>query len=138
MKTSKLRRKKLNALRQQADLPWPARKYTVSPTFSENAASKILVGQCSRKIAKGEVEEKGKFRTTLKTVDIPCGGKVFVKRGSLGKRRAYCESCRARAEQRRLALRMQKRVSRVSPQEQVAEQRKEVSRLRRFMRKGEA
>jgi len=134
VKASKFRRKQLNALRALADVPWPARKYTLAPTFGEATATKILVGTCSRKVAESEVTE-GRFIKKKKTVDIPCQGSVYVKRGSLGKRRAYCEDCRARSAQRKLALRFQKRAARISPQAQIAEQRKEVSRLKRFMRK---
>ena len=134
MRTSRLRRKELNRLRNQSDVPWPARKYVVTPTFGDTITKNILVGQCSRKVAEGEVTE-GKFLKKTKTVDIPCQGNVYVKRGSLGKRRVYCEDCRARAAQRKLALRFQKRAARISPQEQIAEQRKEVSRFKRFMRK---
>lgn len=137
MKASKLRRKTLNALRQQSDVPWPARKYTISPTFSDNVATRIHVGQCSRKVAEQQVETKTKLkRKKVETVEIPCGGNVYVKRGSLGKRRAFCEACRDRKAQRKFAARFQKRAARISPQEQIAEQRKEVSRLRRFTRRG--
>ena len=80
MKASKLRRKQLDALRAIADVPWPARKYTLAPTFGEAAATKILVGTCSRKVAESEVTE-GRFIKKKKTVDIPCQGNVYVKRG---------------------------------------------------------
>ena len=136
MKKSKIRRKQLNALRQQSDVPWPARKYTLAPTTSDAVTTKILVGQCSRKVAEQQLETKTKLRRKkVETVDVPCGGLVYVKRGSLGKRRVFCEACRDRKAQRKLALRFQKRAARLSPKEQAAEQRKEVSRLRRFMRK---
>lgn len=130
MKQSKSRRKRLNA----NGIAKPARRHRISPTYGDAAAKQILVGQCARKVAEGEITE-GKFFKRKKTVDVPCGGKVFVKRGNLGKRRVFCESCRTRKAQQKLAARMQKRVARISPRQQVAEQRKEVNRLQRFMRK---
>lgn len=137
MKASKIRRKELSGMRAMSDIPWPARRYKIAPTFSDpNIAKQLLVGQCSRKVAEGEItESKLKFFKRKKTVDVPCGGNVFVKRGAHGKRRVFCEACRARRAQRKLAARMQKRVNRISPRQQVAEQRKEVSRLRRLTRR---
>jgi hypothetical protein len=136
VKVSKIRRKQLNGMRALSDIPWPARKYRITPTLSDpNIAKQILVGQCSRKVAEGEITE-GKFFKRKKTVDVPCGGNVYVKRGAHGKRRVFCEACRDRRAQRKLAARMQKRVNRISPRQQVAEQRKEVSRLRRLTRRG--
>lgn len=137
MKASKLRRKQLNALRQQSDVPWPARKYTVAPTFSDSVAKEILVGQCSRKVAEQQIESKTRLkRKKTETVDIACGGNVYVKRGSLGKRRVFCEACRARKQQSALAHRLQKRVARLTPQQQAAEERKETSKLKRMLRRG--
>lgn len=134
MKASKLRRKRIN---RTAVAPRPPRKHKIAPTYGDAAAKQILVGQCSRKVAEGEIiETKLKFLKKTKTVDVPCGGKVYVKRGNLGKRRVYCESCKLRNSQRKQATRFQKRLNRISPRAQVAEQRKEVSRLRRLTRRG--
>jgi hypothetical protein len=134
MKASKLRRKRIN---RTAVSPRPPRRHRISPTYGDTIATKILVGQCSRKVAEGEItESKFKFLKRTKTVDVPCGGKVFVKRGRNGKRRAACEACKARNAQRKQAARFQKRLNRISPRAQVAEQRKEVSRLRRLTRRG--
>jgi hypothetical protein len=135
VKVSKIRRKQLNGMRALSDIPWPARKYTIAPTLGDTAQKQVLIGHCSRKVAEGEITE-GKFFKRKKTVDVPCGGNVYVKRGAHGKRRVFCEACRDRRAQRKLAARMQKRVNRISPRQQVAEQRKEVSRLRRLTRRG--
>jgi hypothetical protein len=132
MKASKLRRKRIN---RTAVSQRPPRRHKIAPTYGDAIAKQILVGQCSRKVAEGEITE-GKLFKRKKTVDVPCGGNVYVKRGAQGKRRVFCEACRARTAQRKLAARMQKRVNRISPRQQVAEQRKEVSRLRRLTRRG--
>ena len=135
MKKSKRQRKFLNQMRGMGDVPWPARRFKYPPTLSVvGAAQHEQIGTCNRAVGETKVR-RGKLRRK-QTVEIRCGGKVFLKRGTLGKRRVYCADCRDRKQANKRALRMQQRVNRLSPREQQIEQRREVSRFRRFVRRG--
>jgi hypothetical protein len=110
MKKSKLQRKFINQMRSMGDIPWPARAHRYPPTFANalGAAKETHIGACKRPVAEVQVRS-GKLRRK-KTAEVPCRGRVFLKRGSLGKRRVYCESCRARERQRKFDLRMKRRL----------------------------
>lgn len=136
MKNSKLQRKYLNAMRGMADVPWPQRKYKYPPTFSRLASRQIVVGTCDRKVDEAKIK-RGRFKRA-QAVDIPCGGRLIAKLGSLGKRRVYCESCRARAKQRkfehRIKLQLQTRFGIVEREQ--SEQRRSARMLSKFRRSG--
>lgn len=136
MKKSKLQRKFLNQMRSMGDVPWPARAYKYPPTFANavGASRHQHIGSCKRPV--GEVKvRRGRLRRK-QTVEVRCGGKVFLKTGTLGQRRAYCEDCRARRRMRKQAARKQDRINRLSPREQLREERRQVSTFRRFLRRG--
>ena len=109
VKHSKLQRKYVNQMRTMGDVPWPARAYTYPPTFSVvGAARRTHVGSCKRPV--GETRVRVKRWRRKQAAEILCGGRVFLQRGSLGRRRVFCEACRARKQQRRLELRIQRQI----------------------------
>ena len=136
MKKSKVYRKAVNQMRAMGDVPWPARRFTYPPTFSNviGATPTTHIGHCKRVLGQTKIS-RGRLRRK-KTVDVRCGGKVFVRRGSLGKRRVFCEDCRARKNQRlqqlRLERRLQQRFGVATPSAAAVQERS--SRLARFRR----
>lgn len=108
MKKSKLQRKFVNQMRQMGDVPWPARRFKYPQTSAHLATRLVAVGTCDRKV--GETKVKTRRLKRAQTVDVPCGGRLLAKLGSLGKRRVYCESCRARERQRKFELRLKRRL----------------------------
>jgi hypothetical protein len=138
MKKSKLQRKFVNQMRDMGDVPWPARRFKYPATHSVvGAAKETHLGSCKRPV--GETKVRVKRLRRRQTAEILCGGRVFLKRGSLGKRRVYCESCRARKRQRRLELRIAQRLQSrfgISPREQAREERRSTRMLSRFRRSG--
>lgn len=139
MKKSKLQRKFLNQMRGMGDIPWPARRFTYPPTFAGQvgATKETHIGHCKRPMAEVQVR-RGRLRRKS-TEQVPCGGRVFLKRGSLGKRRVYCEACRARKRQRKLELRMQQQLQSrfgITPRAQATEERRSTGLLAKFRRSG--
>jgi hypothetical protein len=139
LKRSKLQRKFLNQMRSMADVPWPARKYKYPPTFANaiGAAPSTHIGTCKRPVGSIKMRRGrfGKLRPK-QDVEVRCGGRVYLRRGSLGKRRVVCVDClerkRAKARQLRVERQLQSRFG--IGREHAAEER--TSRIRRFMRKG--
>ena len=137
VKRSKLQRKYLNSMRQMGDVPWPPRKYKIAPIFGDAVSKRVHVGDCQRKVAEQTVKS-GRLKRKQQ-VDVICGGRLIAKLGSLGKRRVYCEDCRARAKQQRLVNRLNSRAEKIgalSPQEQIREERRSVKMLQRFRKAG--
>jgi hypothetical protein len=141
MKTSKLKRKQLNSqlneLSRLGAVARPPRQYRVPPTFGRADTKTFHVGSCERIV--GEQTVKTRFRRK-QTMTVECGGRLIAKLGSLGKRRVYCETCRAR---RREAQRLQRldrsltKLGHLSPREQVKDDNRRsrfMSRLRRGTR----
>lgn len=108
MKKSKRQRKFVNQMRQMGDVPWPARRFKYPPTSARLSTRLVAVGTCDRKV--GETKVKTRRLRRAQSVDVPCGGRLLAKLGSLGKRRVYCESCRARERQRKFELRLKRRL----------------------------
>lgn len=137
MKKSKQQRKFINQMRGMGDIPWPARKFKYPPTLTVvGAAKETHIGSCKRVMGETKIS-RGKFRRK-QAAEVLCGGRVFLKRGSLGKRRVYCETCRARKRQRKLELRMQQRIqSRFGHMLRPArEERRSTRMLAKFRRSG--
>ena len=136
MKSSKTRRKQLNALRAQGDVPWPARAYKIVPTFAQGAKKAFHVGTCERPV--GELQKKtGKLRRKTTTEQIPCGGRLVARLGRGSRRRVYCESCRERRRQARKVQALTRRASRLGfvTQQQEARESRRANFLSKF-RKG--
>lgn len=134
MKASKIRRKQLNALRAQSDVPWPARKYRVTPIFSRGATKAFHIGTCERPIGEAQVK-RGRLRRK-QTVTVPCGGRLVARLGRSRGRRVYCESCRERKKQAGNARRLEQRMTKIgilTPREEARQSRRArfVSKLRR-------
>jgi hypothetical protein len=125
-------------MRAFADVPWPARRFKYPPTHSVvGAAKETRIGSCKRPVAEVQVR-RGKLRRRS-TEQVPCGGRVFLKRGSLGKRRVYCENCRARKRQRQLELRIAQRLQSrfgISLRQQAREESRSTRLLSKFRRSG--
>ena len=138
MKKSKLQRKYINQMRGMGDVPWPERRFKYPATFSVvGSAQRTHIGSCKRVVVEMH-ERKGVLRRK-KTTQVQCGGRVFLLRGSLGRRRVYCSDCRARKEQRKLAQRLEQRIRRygsVAPRERMREERRTVKMLAKFRRSG--
>ncbi len=106
MKKSKLQRKFVSQMRAMSDVPWPARRFRYPPMSGLLASRHVeLAVPCNRKV--GEAKAKTSRFKRKQTVDVPCGGRLIAKLGRTGKRRVYCESCRARTRQRRLERRIE-------------------------------
>lgn len=139
MKKSKLERKFINQMRGMGDIPWPARRFKYPPTFANEVgvAKETHIGHCKRPV--GEVKvRRGRLRRK-QTEAVMCGGRVFLKRGSLGKRRVYCEDCRARKRQRRFELRIAQQLQSrfgMTLQQQTREERRSTRMLAKFRRAG--
>ena len=110
MKKSKRQRKFLNQMRAMGDVAWPARRFKYPPSFANQIGTTPTthIGHCKRVLGQTKIR-RGKLRRRQE-VDVRCGGRVFVRRGTLGKRRVFCEDCRARKAQRLEQLRMQRRL----------------------------
>lgn len=137
MKRSKRQRKFLTQMRQMSEVAWPARKYRIAPTFSAAASKTYHVGDCQRKVSEQTVKQ-GRLKRKQQ-VDVLCGGRLIAKLGSLGKRRVYCEDCKARRTQQKLVNRLNQRAQKIgalTPQEQIREERRSVKMLQRFRRAG--
>lgn len=138
MKKSKLQRKYVNQMRAMGDVPWPARRFKYPATLSGEVGSmkETHIGSCKRPVGETKVSH-GRLRRK-KSAQVLCGGRVFLKRGSLGKRRVYCESCRARKRQRRFELRIQQQIqSRFGHALRPAlEERRSTRMLAKFRRSG--
>ena len=134
MKHSKLQRKFLNQMRSMGDVPWPARRFTYPPTFANAVGTQptTLLGTCKRPVGSVKMR-RGRLRRKQE-VEVRCGGKVFLRRGSLGKRRVFCADCleRKRAKTRQARVERQLR-ARFGLEHPPVEER---SRFKRFMRKG--
>lgn len=138
MKTSKRQRKFLNQMRGMGDIPWPARKFKYPPTFANvvGANAKTEIGTCKRAIDTVQVK-RGRFIKRKQDVEVRCGGKVYLRRGSLGKRRVVCVDCQARKRERQKTQRLERQLQSrfgITPRAHVEEQK--ASRFKRFMRKG--
>lgn len=135
MKRSKLQRKFVNQMRSMGDVPWPARRFKYPPTFAAAVGAMPVteLGTCKRPVGSVKVR-RGRLRRK-QDVEVRCGGKVFLRRGSLGKRKVVCVDCRERKRARLRQLRLERQLhSRFGIERQVAEERK-ASRFKRF-RKG--
>jgi hypothetical protein len=110
MKKSKVYRKAVNQMRALGDVPWPARRFKYPPTFARLSTQHQLVLQerCTRPVGETKVRQ-GRLKRK-RSVPVLCGGKQIVKLGN-GKRRVYCESCRARKKQQRLERRIELQLS---------------------------
>lgn len=120
-------------MRAFADVPTPRRRYTYPPTFGAQRPA-VVVGACTRPVGE-ETVRTGRLRRK-QVVTVKCGGRVLVRRRKDGRHRAYCRDCRARKEQRKQIQRILQRVARFTPREQAQAERREVSRFRRFARRG--
>jgi ribosomal protein L36 len=108
MKKSKLQRKYINSMRSMADVPWPARRFKYPP-MARRATRLVEVGTCERKVDEAKVKTS-RFKRA-KTEDVLCGGRLLAKLAKRsGKRRVYCENCRARARQRKFELRIRMQI----------------------------
>jgi hypothetical protein len=108
VKKSKLQRKYINQMRAMGDIPWPERRFKYPATLRVVGSEKSThVGSCKRPI--GEQTVSRRFRRK-KTEVVHCGGRVFLKRGSLGKRRVVCEDCKARKRARQRDLRIRRQI----------------------------
>ena len=139
MKKSKLQRKFLNQMRQMGDVPWPARRFKYPPMFSNQIGTSrdTHVGHCKRKVGETKIS-RGRLRRK-QTVDVRCGGKVYIRRGSLGKRRVYCEDCRARKRQRQQLLRIERQLQSrfgITPRAQAREEKRSSRLTLKFRRSG--
>lgn len=136
MKQSQIRRKQLNALRAQGDVPWPARSYRVAPTFARGARKVFYVGACDRSIGETQVK-RGKLRRKT-TETVPCGGRVVARLGRGSRRRVYCESCRERKRQAQKIQRLTRRATRLGfvTQQQEARESRRAAFLSKFRRTG--
>lgn len=140
LKRSRLQRKFLNQMRGMADVPWPARrtKYPAMYSTQVGTAQHTHIGSCKRVLGETKIR-RGKLRRK-KTVDVRCGGKVYLRRGSLGKRRVYCEDCRSRKRQRQQLLRIERQMQSrfgITPRAQAREETKRSSGLLgKFRRSG--
>lgn len=138
MKKSKLQRKFVNQMRGMGDTPWPARRFHYPPTFANAVGALPLteLGTCKRPVGSVQVR-RGKLRRK-QDVEVRCGGKVFLRRGSLGKRRVFCADCkerkRAKQKQFRLERQLQSRFG-IDVRAQAVEERK-ASRFKQLLRKG--
>jgi len=134
-KTSRLQRKYLNSMRSMADVPWPARRYKYPPTAARLASRLVPVGTCERTVGETQVKLGRLRRKHLAAV--PCGGRLIAKLGSLGRRRVYCESCRAREKQRKYEFRMRRRLERFGFSLQAPrDERRSTRLLNKFRRSG--
>lgn len=138
MKTSKRQRKFLNQMRGMGDIPWPARKFKYPPTLANvvGANAKTEIGTCKRAIDTVQVK-RGRFIKRKQDVEVRCGGKVYLRRGSLGKRKVVCEDCQARKKARLKQLRIERQMQSrfgIAPSARVEEPK--ASRFKRFARKG--
>lgn len=136
-KKSRLQRKYVNSMRNMGDIPWPPRQFKYPATRGAAGTGAMVIGHCKRPIGETAVR-RGKLRR--KTAEpIKCGGNVYLRRGSLGKRRVYCEACRARKMQRQLNRRLEQRFYKpgtLTPGQQVREERRAVRVLSRIRRLG--
>jgi len=124
-------------MRQMGDVPWPPRKYKIAPIFGDAVSKRVHVGDCQRKVAEQTVKS-GRLKRKQQ-VDVICGGRLIAKLGSLGKRRVFCEDCRARKAQAKLVRRIEQRAAKLgalTPQEQMREEKRNVKMLQRFRRAG--
>ena len=136
VKASKTRRKQLNALRAEGDVPWPARRYKIPPTFAQGAKKSFHVGTCEEPVGETQVK-KGRLRRT-QTETIPCNGRLIARLGKGARRRVYCESCRERNRQVEKTRRLERRASRLgflTPREE-ARQSRRASFLSKIRRRG--
>lgn len=138
MKKSKVFRKAVNQMRALAEVPTPARRFKYPPTFANavGATARTEIGTCKRPVGSVQVR-RGRFIKRRQDVEVRCGGKVYLRRGSLGKRKVVCEDCkarkRARLKQLRIERQMQSRFG-IAPSARVEETK--ASRFKRFARKG--
>lgn len=123
-------------MRGMGEIPWPTRRFKYPPTFGTTLGV-LHVGSCKRQVSERQVR-RGKLRRKA-TEQIACGGRVFLQRSRMGKRRVYCESCRARGQQRREIRNLEQRLRRfgaLTPRQQIREERRAVRALSRLRRVG--
>lgn len=134
MKRSKRQRKFVNSMRAMGDVPWPARRFRYPPTFAGAALMKrVVVGRCERKL--GESVVRRGWRRKRVPVEQRCGGTLVLRRGTLGRRRVYCVSCKERTARRRRVVRLEQQLTARVPVRQAREQ--DVGRFRSLLRRGQ-
>jgi hypothetical protein len=138
VKKSKVFRKAVNQMRALAEVPTPARRFKYPPTFAAvGATPSTQIGTCKRPVGSVKVRRGKLGRLRRKQdVEVRCGGRVYLRRGSLGKRRVVCVDCQARKRARLKQLRLERQIhSRFGIDVRAAAEQRKASRFKRFARR---
>ena len=99
VKRSRAQRKFLNEMRGMGDVPWPARRFKVPPTFG----GLRVVGQCQRELGVTKIR-RGRLKRRADAV-VVCGGQIVLEpfKG------AWCVDCKQRRSDERFLERALRR-----------------------------
>lgn len=124
VKRSKSQRKFLNQMRGMGDVPWPARRFKVAPTFG----GVRVVGQCQRVLGVTKIR-RGRLKRREDAM-VVCGGPIVLEpfKG------AWCVDCRNRKRQARALERMKRRQPWRAPHQQ-HEQMRERGGMKRLIQR---